>query len=101
MTFIRARIRGSGKQEIKWGICGKGHLTIKCYKNPNRMQANSAEVVNEAKGGDSDAKNEMQGTQARSDIYQNKGCDSSNGLGRIFPVDEVGEVTHHVGAGIK
>ena len=50
-----------GKQEIKCGICGKGHLTIKCYKNPNRMQASSAEVGNEAKGGDSDAKNEMQG----------------------------------------
>ena len=52
--------KGGGKQEIKCGICGKGHLTIKCYKNPNRMQANSAEVGNEAKGGDSDAKNEIQ-----------------------------------------
>ena len=49
------------KQEIKCGICGKGHLTIKCYKNLNRMQASSAEVESEAKGGDSDAKNEMQG----------------------------------------
>ena len=29
--------KGGRKQEIKWGICGKGHLTIKCYKNPNRM----------------------------------------------------------------
>ena len=48
--------KGGRKQEIKCGICGKGHLTIKCYKNPNRMQANSAEVGNEAKGGDSDAK---------------------------------------------
>ena len=48
--------KGGGKQEIKCGICGKGHLTIKCYKNPNRMQASSAEVGNEAKGGDSDAK---------------------------------------------
>ena len=35
------------------------------------MQANSAEVGNEAKGGDSDAKNEMQGAQARSDSFQN------------------------------
>ena len=48
--------KAGGKQEIKCGICGKGHLTIKCYKNPNRMQANSAEVGHEAKGGDSDAK---------------------------------------------
>ena len=36
--------KGGRKQEIKCGICGKGHLTIKCYKNPNRMQANIAEV---------------------------------------------------------
>ena len=77
--------KGGGKQEIKCGICGKGHLTIKCYKNPNRMQANSAEVGNEAKGGDSDAKNEMQGAQARSDNFQNKGRGNSFGRGRNFP----------------
>ena len=77
--------KGGGKQEIKCGICGKGHLTIKCYKNPNRMQANSAEVGNEAKGGDSDAKNEMQGAQARSDSFQNKGRGNSFGRGRNFP----------------
>ena len=34
----------SGKPEIKCSICGKGHLTIKCYKNPDRKQAYSAEV---------------------------------------------------------
>ena len=73
------------KQEIKLGICGKGHITIKCYKNPNRMQASSAEVGKEAKGCDSDAKNEMQGAQARSDSYKNKGCGNSYGRGRNFP----------------
>ena len=93
--------KGGGKQEIKCGICGKGHLTIKCYKNPNRMQASSAEVGNEAKGGDSDAKNEMQGAQARSDSFQNKGRGNSFGRGRNFPLDAVGEVTHHVVAGTK
>ena len=77
--------KGGGKQEIKCGICGKGHLTIKCYKNPNRMQANSAEVGNEAKGGDSDAKNEMQGAQARSDSFKNKGRGNSFGRSRNFP----------------
>ena len=77
--------KGGGKQEIKCGICGKGHLTIKCYKNPNRMQASSGEVGNEAKGGDSDAKNEMQGAQARSDSFQNKGRGNSFGRGRNFP----------------
>ena len=77
--------KAGGKQEIKCGICGKGHLTIKCYKNPNRIQASSAEVGNEAKGGDSGAKNEMQGAQARSDGYQNKGRGNSYGPGRNFP----------------
>ena len=77
--------KGGGKQEIKCGICGKGHLTIKCYKNPNRMQASSAEVGNEAKGGDSNAKNEMQGAQARSNSFQNKGRGNSFGRGRNFP----------------
>ena len=32
----------SGKPEIKCGICGKGHLTIRCYKNPDRKQTYSA-----------------------------------------------------------
>ena len=35
----------SGKPEIKCGICGKGHLTIRCYKNPDRKQAFSAEIA--------------------------------------------------------
>ena len=78
--------KAGGKQEIKCGICGKGHQTLKCYKNQNRMQASSVEVVKEAKGCDSDAKkNEMQGEQARSDSYQNQGRGSSNGCGRNFP----------------
>ena len=77
--------KGGGKQEIKCGICGKGHLTIKCYKNPNRMQASSAEVGNEAEGGDSDAKNEMQRAQATSDSFQNEGRGNSFGRGRNFP----------------
>ena len=34
--------KSSGKSEIKCGICGKGHLTIRCYKNPDRKQAYSA-----------------------------------------------------------
>ena len=28
----------SRKPEIKCGICGKEHLTIRCYKNPDRKQ---------------------------------------------------------------
>ena len=45
------RNKAGGKQEIMCGICGKGHLKIKCYKNPNRMQASSAEIGKLAKGG--------------------------------------------------
>ena len=44
----------SGKPEIKCGICGKGHLTIRCYKNPDRKQAYSAEVASGSKGSNSD-----------------------------------------------
>ena len=40
----------SGKPEIKCGICGKGHLTIRCYKNPYRKQAYSAEVASGISG---------------------------------------------------
>ena len=43
--------KASRKQEIECCICGKGHLTIKCYKNGNTMQVSSAEKGNEAKGG--------------------------------------------------
>ena len=49
------------------------------------MQASSAEEGNEAKGGDSDAKNEMQGALARAVSFQNKGCGNSFGRGRNFP----------------
>ena len=40
----------SGKPEIKCGICGKGHLTIRCYKNPDRKQAYSAEIASGSSG---------------------------------------------------
>ena len=47
----------SGKPEIKCSIFGKGHLTIRCYKNPDRKQAYSAEVASGnsgSKGSNSD-----------------------------------------------
>ena len=40
----------SGKPEIRCGICDKGHLTIRCYKNPDRKQAYSAEVASGSSG---------------------------------------------------
>ena len=49
------------------------------------MQASCAEEGNEAKGGDSDAKNEMHGAQARSDSFQNKGRGNSYCCVRNFP----------------
>ncbi|MES9950706.1 MAG: hypothetical protein ABW118_17245, partial [Candidatus Thiodiazotropha sp.] len=47
----------SGTPEIKCGICGKGHLTIKCFKNPNRKQVYSAEVGTSASVGSEDREN--------------------------------------------
>ena len=38
----------SGKPEIKCGICGKGHLTIRCYKNQGnkrKVRKSLAEVA--------------------------------------------------------
>ena len=58
----------SGKPEIKCGICGKGHLTIRCYKNPDRKQAYSAKVASGSKGSNSDYGGENeQGTQIKSE----------------------------------
>ena len=61
----------SGKPEIKCGICGKGHLTIRCYKNPDRKQAYSAEVASgssASKGSNSDYGGENeQGTEIKSE----------------------------------
>ena len=75
----------SGKPEIKCSICGKGHLTIKCYKNPDRKQAYSAEVGVGASGyggskwGDSVPKEEAQGMQNKSDNMPSKDNSSSRG----------------------
>ena len=61
----------SGKPEIKCGICGKGHLTIRCCKNPDRKHAYSAEVASGSsgsKGSNSDYGGENeQGTQIKSE----------------------------------
>ena len=58
----------SGKPDIKCGICGKGHLTIRCYKNPDRKQAHSAEVASGSEGSNSDYGGENeQGTQTKSE----------------------------------
>ena len=63
--------KASGKPEIKCGICGKGHSTIRLYKNPDRKQAYSAEVASgssRSKGSNSDYGGENeQGTQIKSD----------------------------------
>ena len=78
--------RPSGKPEIKCNICGKGHLTIKCFKHPNRVQVNSAELGSDTKQdkrSNSDASNAAQGRmQVKSDNYQNKGRGDSHSCGR-------------------
>ena len=79
----------SGKPEIKCGICGKGHLTIRCYKNPNRKQAYSAEVAcgcSGYKGSNSDYGGEHeQGTQVKSEESESsRGRGYTRGRGRVF-----------------
>ena len=81
--------KSSGKPEIKCGICGKGHLTIRCYKNPNRKQAYSAEVASGSsgsKGSNSDygCENE-QGTQIKSEESESsRGRGYTRGRGRGY-----------------
>ena len=82
----------SGKPEIKCGICGKGHLTIRCYKNPDRKQAYSAEVASGSsgssgsKGSNSDYGGENeQGTQIKSEESESsRGGGYTRGRGRGF-----------------
>ena len=76
----------SGKPEIKCGICGKGHLTIRCYKNPDRKQAYSAEVASGSKGSNSDYGGENeQGTQIKSEESESsRGRGHTRGRGRGY-----------------
>ena len=79
----------SGKPEIKCGICGKGHLTIRCYKNPDRKQAYSAIVASGSsgsKGSNSDYGGENeQGTQIKSEESESsRGRGYTRGRGRVF-----------------
>ena len=78
----------SGKPEIKCGICGKGHLTIRCYKNPDRKQAYSAEVASGSsgsKGSNSDYGGENeQGTQIKSESESSRGRGYTRGRGRGY-----------------
>ena len=76
----------SGKPEIKCGICGKGHLTIRCYKNPDRKQAYSAEVASGSKGSNSDYAGESeQGTQIKSEESESsRGRGYTRGRGRGY-----------------
>ena len=79
----------SGKPEIKCGICGKGHLTIRCYKNPDRKQAYSAEVASGSSGSkginsDFDGEHE-QGTQINSEESESsRSRGYTRGRGRGF-----------------
>ena len=79
----------SGKPEIKCSICGKGHLTSKCYKNPDRKQAYSAEVgigangYGGSKGSNSVPKEEAQGMQSKNDNMPSEGKSSSRGRGNF------------------
>ena len=93
----------SGKPEIKCGICGKGHLTIRCYKNPDRKQAYSAEVAGGSKGRNSDYGGEnKQGTQIKSEESESsRGRGYTRGHGRGFFVVVVRPTVHHVVADIK
>ena len=85
----KSESKPSGKPEINCGICGKGHLTIRCYKNPDRKQAYSAEVASGrsgSKGSNSDYGGENeQGTQIKSEESESsRGRGYARGRGRGY-----------------
>ena len=79
----------SRKPEIKCSICGKGHLTINCYTNPDRKQAYSAEVgvgasgYAVARGVTLYRKSKHREMQIKSDNMPSKGNSSSRGRGNF------------------
>ena len=86
---VNLKVKPSGKPEIKCGICGKGHLTIRCYKNPDRKQVYSAEVdsgSSGSKGSNSEYGGENeQGTQIKSvESETSSGRGYTRGRGRVF-----------------
>ena len=91
----------NGKPEIKCSICGKGHSTIKCYKNPDRKQAYSAEEgvgasgYGGSKGSSSVPKDEAQGMQSKSDNMLSKGNSSSRGRGNFRGRGRGKDTRHH------
>ena len=82
-----AQSKPESKPEIKCGICGKGHLTIRCYKNPDRKQAYSAEIASGSsgnvgsKGSNTDSSVVAQGMQYRNDDAPNRGRGFGRGRG--------------------
>ena len=70
----------SGKPEIKCGICGKGHLTIRCYKNPDRKQAYSAEVAS-GSSGSKESNSDYGGDNEHGTQIKSKESESSRGRG--------------------
>ena len=96
----------SGKPEIKYGICGKGHLTIRCCKNPDRKQAYSAEIASGSSGSkgsysDYGGENE-QGTQIKSEESEtSSGRGYTRGRGRGFFRGRGKTDVHQVVADIK
>lgn len=79
----------SGTPVIRCSICGKGHLTYKCFKNPNRNRVYSAEVGTDANVGseskgkenNSNASMEAQVTQVKSQFSQVRGRGYPRGRG--------------------
>ena len=105
----KPEIKPSGKPEIKCGICGKRHLTIRCYKNPDRKQAYSAEIASGSsgnsgsKGSYTDSSVVAQGMHYRNDDAPNRGRGFGRrpGAGRALLAVAVSPTGHLVVPGTK
>ena len=89
------------KTRDKCSICGKGHITIKCYKNPKRKQKYSAEVGVGASGyggskrSNSVSRDEAQGIQSKSDNMPSKENSSSSGRCNFRGRGRGNDTRHH------
>ena len=86
---VHLKISRAESLKLNVAFAEKWHLTIRCYKNPDRKQAYSAEVASGSsgsKGSNSDYGSENeQGTQIKSEESESsRGRGYTGGRGRVF-----------------
>ena len=77
-TYKNESSRPGNKPEIKCRICGKPHLTYKCWNNPDRKVASSAEVLSDGGRLVTDSSVETNSMQMKGDNAFHRGRGSNS-----------------------